>query len=327
MLLNYNDYNKILQKLDELTDELTKKKINLKYINILLACKIYKEERNKLNKLSSNNLISTIFPNCEKMLKTTVKKSPYFGYIISSNKNIDGNISEIFIEKLLDAIKNFIVPLHNASYVLNNINVNNILWAENEVYFNIDIEKMTENTDNNKDFISLKKYILNLFDSFNFSIRYRFMKLINNLTYNDFMSELNLNNIHSIYIIYTKYNTTLKNSIISYYDKINEISNKYYKAEYKYSYLHTPIYDGKNRRYADRYIVDNKELVKEKLDESRESGELKDLKDECNRILNDCITEENYIFKTAHIIIENDFYTALRSYDRELKALDGILIY
>ena len=312
-ILNYNDYNKTFQTLNELR----KNNINLIYINILLGCRIYKEKRNKLSKLSSKNLILTIFPNCEKMFKTSANDSPYFGYIISSNKSIDENISEIFIINLIDAIKNFIVPLHEAGYVLNNIDENNILWDENKVYFNI--EKMTKNTDNNIDnnidLKSLKYYILNLFNSFNLSIKYRFMHRIYNLTYNDFMSELN--NIHKIYNIYVDYNNELTDNITLYYNTKNEIIKLYKESEYEYEYHNIYKGTGNFKSYKDvvpklKYkIEENNQLVKKKLDESHESGELKYLKAVCKKILDDCITEENKIFGTDHIITEQDFVKAL----------------
>ena len=308
-ILNYNHYNKIFQTLNELREN----NINLIYINILLACRIYKEKRNILNKLSSKNLILTIFPNCEKMFKTSANDSPYFGYIISSNKSIDGNISEIFIINLIDAIKNFIVPLHEAGYVLNNIDVNNILWDENKVYFNI--EKMTKNTDNNIDFISLKYYIINLFNSFNLSIKYRFMHRIYNLTYNNFMSELN--NIHKIYNIYKYYNDELRNRIIFYNNTKNKIIKLYKKSEFEYEYHNIDRGMGNFKSYKDivpksKYKIEkNNELVKKQLDESHESGELKYLKALCKEILDDCIAEENKILGTDHIITETDLDIAL----------------
>ena len=58
-------------------------------------------------------------------------------------------------------------------------------------------------------------------------------------------------------------------------------------------------------------IEENNQLVKKKLDESHESGELKYLKAVCKKILDDCITEENKIFGTDHIITEQDFVKAL----------------
>jgi hypothetical protein len=129
------------------------------------------------------------------------------------------------------------------------------------------------------------------------------------------MSELN--NIHKIYNIYKYYNDELTDNISFYYNTKNEIIKLYKESEYEYEYHNIYKGMGNFKSYKDvvpklKYkIEENNELVKKKLDESHESGELQYLKALCKEILDDCIAEENKILGTDHIITETDLDIAL----------------
>jgi hypothetical protein len=146
-IFKYETYSQILQNLKILQNL----NIDLNYINIVFACTIFKEK--KTGK-SGNNLIRTIFTDCDHILKKSSKEiilktvKNKFGYIIYKNSDNECNkyndkiqLNEcnnyndklpiiatqkkktimISLKKIRNAIDKFIKPLHEASYVLNNI--------------------------------------------------------------------------------------------------------------------------------------------------------------------------------------------------------------
>ena len=100
---------------------------------IVYACRIIND------KSTTYNALKGFFKNCTKSTNST-----RYGYIITKNMgksiNIYMKISDLiqFIPNLIDAIRNFIIPLNNASYFLKNIALKNIYWDENrrKVFFN-----------------------------------------------------------------------------------------------------------------------------------------------------------------------------------------------
>jgi hypothetical protein len=137
-IYEYNEYDDIISKLNLFKNI---PNINQDYIDIVYACTIHKCNDKEIGIFSNN------FKNCKIVINR------FYGYIISSSKSLRNfnnynNIQNYL--KLIDnfkyAVTNFIIPLHNAGYVLNNINLDNIYWDEdkNKIYFNI--LKMTENT-------------------------------------------------------------------------------------------------------------------------------------------------------------------------------------
>jgi hypothetical protein len=195
-LLSYNDYNNELQiykKNLQILNHSIKNFISLnmeKYIRkIVFACAIFKEERSpsvpgpiKAVLFPENHLKKT-FPNC-----STIGKEEFYGYIISDNsgkllKDLSFSYQCIYnlLINLKDAIENFLKPLHESYYVLDDINwdkdINwdlnihfkkdiywdqNIYWDENKknIYFNISKIKTNSNKDEHyKDFKGLLYYI------------------------------------------------------------------------------------------------------------------------------------------------------------------------
>lgn len=176
IILKHEDYLILLPLL-------TKPEI-VKYTKVVYACTINKEKRDKKLGLfkSGINYIRTIFPKCDHILKMSATKNEgKFGYIITKDieKIIEENdhrvkilahelinneieLFEKFINHLIKTLNNFIIPLHEAGYILNNIYETTINWVikKEEVYF--DITKMTKDTDKCKDIKNLISFILNL---------------------------------------------------------------------------------------------------------------------------------------------------------------------
>jgi hypothetical protein len=122
---------------------------------IVYACTI-KNNKSYFSTSSTYNALKKIYPYC-----TEATKSTKYGYIITTNvgESIANYIliSDLieFIEYLIIAINNFIIPLHKGNYVLNNIDLHNIYWNKDKqkVFFNI--SKMIYNTDISEDIKSL----------------------------------------------------------------------------------------------------------------------------------------------------------------------------
>jgi hypothetical protein len=175
----------------------------VEYTTVKYACTINKEKRKKKYGLfkSGTNYIRTIFPNCDHILKMSATKNEgKFGYIITENIkriNVDNLITKIdlfiqFINDLINTLNVLIEPLHNAGYILNNIENSTIRWDKTKKQVHFNITKITKDTNKYKDinyliyFINelsfLQKYrytreLLKKFDDKNMSIN----KLINNL--------------------------------------------------------------------------------------------------------------------------------------------------
>ena len=209
---------------------------NNKYIDethipqIKYACKIINIKKSLFNYSNAYNILHKFFPNCNKS-----KISSKYGYIISTNPGEsikkDMKISDliIFINNLKNAITNFIKPLHNIKYVLNNIDFYNIKYDGKKVYFNI--SEMTVMTDDNKnnDIINL----INCIKKFN-QILYKdyiYQKLdIKILDADNLISILpqivvDLKKIESINQTYSN-NKKLIEDLIKAYDITNGLSNK-----------------------------------------------------------------------------------------------------
>jgi hypothetical protein len=160
-LMNYKDY-KNKKKIEVNKIEVNKNKIenipniDLKYINsyyYVFKIKNYKyiptlktsETYNILNQYE-------FFNTCKKS-----KISKNYAYIIGNANNYNEILppnaeqkkKTIYksLDKINDVINKFIKPLHNASYILNNIPENS---ENNSSPIYVDISEMTEMTDNNK---------------------------------------------------------------------------------------------------------------------------------------------------------------------------------
>jgi hypothetical protein len=141
-LKNYKNKLKIINEL----------KINTTYIpEIKYACKI--KNIKSWSTTDAYKIIIEFFPKCS----NRSKRSSKFAYIISTDpgkllNDIDkaymsSNILS-FLKHLKIAIEEFIIPLHKAGYVLNNIDWNNINWDGEKVYFNISEMKQDINKNN-----------------------------------------------------------------------------------------------------------------------------------------------------------------------------------
>jgi hypothetical protein len=122
---------------------------------------------------------SSIYETLDKIFLNSTKSdiNTKYGLIISTNpgkklKNLYYDINNYlpFINYLKIAIQQFIIPLHKAGYVLNNIDLNNIYWDEKKVFFNI--SEMTENINNNIDIQGLTNSIYKLFNKFSKEYNY-----------------------------------------------------------------------------------------------------------------------------------------------------------
>jgi hypothetical protein len=203
--IEYENTNKNYKIINDL--QITNKEKMLQYIpKIIYACRI------KNDKSTTYAAVTKFFPDCTKSTNST-----RYGYIITTNmgKNINVymKMSDLikFIPNLIDAIQNFIIPLNNANYFLNNIDLKNIYWNQNtqKVFFNIsEMKKMTnktENTDKEKLINSIRRFIdlvylvynnlntnddyYSLINALN-EIKEKFIKLINiKITYNNIKSQ------------------------------------------------------------------------------------------------------------------------------------------
>ena len=188
-IYEYNEYSdNILPKL-KLLENIPN--INKDYIDTLYASTIYKEKRFFIK--FGTNYIKQLFENCPIIDKTDkTDEIKRYGYIIRNNSTSLNNFSIYlkkylkFIENFKIAIEQFIIPLHKAGYVLNNINLDNIYWDEDEgkVYFNIfQMTEITKDTDKNIDINGLSCSILNLFNK-NKLFEYRDIQIVQNYYYN-----------------------------------------------------------------------------------------------------------------------------------------------
>jgi len=150
-LLEYTNSNKNY----EIIESLQNSKMLDHIPEIVYACTI-KNNKSYFSTSSTYNALKKIYPYC-----TEATKSTKYGYIITTNvgESIANYIliSDLieFIEYLIIAINNFIIPLHKGNYVLNNIDLHNIYWNKDKqkVFFNI--SKMIYNTDISEDIKSL----------------------------------------------------------------------------------------------------------------------------------------------------------------------------
>jgi hypothetical protein len=200
-IFQYDVYKSVLSNL-QIIEKLD---IDKTYVqNIELACTIYyKYEIKSFRRNTNTNYFDVIFKNNN----IYIQKITDYGYIIRKNKK-EINTLKIYLEfinNLKDAIENFIIPLHNAGYVLNIYNVN---WDGKKVYF--DIEKMTQNNDKNIDINGLSKYIFNYFDNFDYNDYYYYtnivLKKFSNKSISIYDLLFNLNSIKDLILYDTKIN-------------------------------------------------------------------------------------------------------------------------
>jgi hypothetical protein len=253
----------------------------LEYIpKIVYACTI-KNDKSFFSKTSfTYDTVDKFFPHCTKR-----NKSKKYGYIITTNIGINItyyiSTSDLikFIKHLIVAIENFIIPLHNASYVLNNIDLNNIYWNEQQVFFNI--SKMKYDTNMNTDIKNLIKSIKTLLvshiDSYSHNNYYE--NVIEDITTQ--IEKLRNNNLIIILnniIIYLNYNKLL----LDYKRQYNTISESI-DEEYK-----LPERDWTGFRFPSDEVSKNNMLLTKKL---FESIELKKLNEKYEPLLINCIEE------------------------------------
>ena len=186
---------------------------------IVFACTIKNDKST-----TYNTLLNEIF---QFKYCTNSNKSSKYGYIITTN--IGESISEymsisdsiIFIPHLIYAINNFIIPLHNAKYVLNNIKLDNIYWNKQKVFFNISKMKIITK-DNNIDIKGLIDSIQQIY-----VIKKIIEKRNLKLTANDLIDKLNEIKSNLIFEEESEKKTT---SIIDYkQNKLEELMVEYDK--------------------------------------------------------------------------------------------------
>jgi hypothetical protein len=224
-IFKYETYSQILKNLNILKNL----KIDLNYINIVFACTIFKEK--KTGK-SGNNLIRTIFPDCDHILKKSSKEILFqtvknkFGYIIYKNSdkiqlNECNNYNDkiptiatqkqktimISLKKIRNAIDKFIKPLHKASYVLNNIpkvtpDYDRFLSPYNLDLLYVDIFKMTVMAVDKKN--NDIKHLINLISH----LLYRYFENDGNLAYESIQrnkDKITIDNLSDIITEIVKY--------------------------------------------------------------------------------------------------------------------------
>jgi len=225
-IFKYETYSQILQNLNILKNL----NIDLNYINIVFACTIFKEK--KTGK-SDNNLIRTIFPDCDHILKKSLKERLFhtvknkFGYIIYKNSDNKIQLNEcnnyndkiptiatekqktimISLKKIKNAIDKFIKPLHEASYVLNNIpkvtpDYNRFMSPYNLDLLYVDIFKMTVMTVLNKN--NDIKHLINLISH----LLYRYFENDGDLAYESIQinkDKITIDNLSDIITEIVKY--------------------------------------------------------------------------------------------------------------------------
>jgi hypothetical protein len=281
---NNNDYVGRLIKsktkgLDEYNIELTNSNKNyqiiknlnnqkmLEYIpKIVFACTI------KNNKSTTYNTLKKIF---EFKYCTNSNKSTKYGYIITTNigESIYDfmSISDliIFIPHLINAIKDFIIPLNLANFVLNNIKLDNIYWNKQKVFFNISKMKIITK-DNNIDIKGLIDSIQQIY-----VIKKRNLKLESILTANDLINKLeeiksNLifekkSEEEKTYIIDNKNNKLEK--LMEKYDIIHNLTGKISQNEADQQIFNLTISNG------DSFIPDDYKDKKSNIDKITMSDE------------------------------------------------------
>jgi hypothetical protein len=238
------------------------------------------------NNWSFMNNFKNTFRNCN------IEKQEFkYGYIIRKTglkpsytlKNLKMNLNYYcnFLIKLEDAIINFINPLNEAGYFLNNINIDNINYDGEQIYFNIE-QIEYNNTINNK-YIDIYGLLISIFEFF---VQYRDDKVfehthhvINNYNntytvlklFSDELINLNkpieINNllkylkfIVELIKLETNYNIKLRSET-----KRIEILNIIYKPMYNAHYL---LHEGTNQEIIDEkinyseYMNNDPELIK-----------------------------------------------------------------
>ena len=229
----------------------------VEYTKVVYACTINKEKRDKKLGLfkTGTNYIRTIFPKCDHILKMSATKNEgKFGYIItkdieeirgdyntkveiSADKLINGKIELFtkFINHLINTLNNFIIPLHEAGYILNNIYKQTINWdiEKEEVYF--DITKMTKDTDKCKDIKNLISFILELSIVRNKHYTKELLKELSNKCDKNTTIKILINNLPDI-IKCAKNEEKIAeydNKIVEYNKKILEYNKEYDEEKWK----------------------------------------------------------------------------------------------
>jgi hypothetical protein len=207
-LMKYEEYNLALNSLNSL-DSLKNKKpgINLEYTTgIKYAYTIHKVARGgnilkrTYNKWWNINELKKKLPNCK-----IIGKLKNYGYTISENPG--ESLKDLYLElkylssedfnKLLNdliiAIEGFIIPLHEAEYILDNIRSDNIHWVgRRKVCF--DISKMKEENvyHQHKDIKPLIISISNVFKmrdrkdtEYEYKYTYELLNIRNNILFNN----------------------------------------------------------------------------------------------------------------------------------------------
>jgi hypothetical protein len=216
----------------------------VKYTKVVYACTINKEVRKKYFKyFRENNHIKDKFPNCP-----IFNDSKSYGYIITkdieqirgdynlkveilAHKLINGKIELFtkFINHLIKTLQNFIIPLHKAGYILNNIHETTIKWVieKEEVYF--DITKMTKDTDKCKDIKNLISFILELSIVRDKHYTKELLKELSNKCDKNTTIEILINNLPNIIKC-----AQVEEEIAKYKDRILEYNNKIVEYNKKY---------------------------------------------------------------------------------------------
>jgi hypothetical protein len=164
-IFKYDNYFKILTNFKDKLSMINKfQTINKDYVqNIESAYTIMH------NNWSLMNNFKNTFRNCN------IEKQEFkYGYIIRKTglepsytlKNLKMNLNYYcnFLIKLEDAIINFIKPLNEAGYFLKNINIDNINYDGEQVYFNI--EQIEYNSEINNKYIDIYDLIISIFHFF-----------------------------------------------------------------------------------------------------------------------------------------------------------------
>jgi hypothetical protein len=271
-ILKYKDYLQILDNFKDKLETINKIYLDNTHVqNIELACKIYYKYKKSMIR-NQTNYFNVIFSECESY-KIYDNNEKEYGYIIRKKKEEINTLEKYieFINNLRNAIEKFIKPLHNAGYVLNNIDASDIIWYGEKVYFNI--ERMKINDDKNIDIKGLLDYILNYFKfdlNNNYYYTNKVLKKFSNISINiDDLLNYILNPIEEL-INYDKEinsfnneNEKIMNKIHREYElsastvKYEDIYEQYLgNSEYMYS-QHVNNYIQENK---DKYLTQIKEI-------------------------------------------------------------------
>jgi hypothetical protein len=269
-ILKYKDYLNILNNFKSKLEIINKINLDNTHVqNIELACKIYYKYINYslIPFRTKTNYFNVIFSECK-----YDNNEKEYGYIIRKKKEEINTLEKYieFINNLRNAIEKFIKPLHNAGYVLSNIDASDIIWYGKKVYFNI--ERMKINDDKNIDIKGLLDYILNYFKfdlNDNYYYTNKVLKKFSNMPINiDDLLDYILNSIEEL-INYDKK--------INFWNNKNEkIMNKIYEdyessgSTFKYKDIHEQY--GENSeyeysQYVNNYIKENKEKYLSEINE------------------------------------------------------------